>query len=114
MGGLIKSRRADRQNDMRLYCGKCHCIKKLYNKNKKTLDKTEPGGYYKMGISVGQITEFLNLQPTVYTGFTVAMYNFQGRELEKKIFQKTGGMKNEHGNIRSNGSEGNDGSQWWR
>ena len=52
-----------------------------------------------MGISVGQITKSLNLQPTVYTGFTVAMYNFQGRELEKKIFQKTGGMKNEHGNI---------------
>ena len=36
-----------------------------------------------MGISVGQITESLNLQPTVYTGFTVPMYNFQGRELEK-------------------------------
>ena len=51
-----------------------------------------------MGISVGQITESLNLQPTVYTGFTVAMYNFQGRELEKD-FSKTGGMKNEHGNI---------------
>ena len=37
-----------------------------------------------MGISVGQITESLNLQPTVYTGFIVAMYNFQGRELKKQ------------------------------
>ena len=41
-----------------------------------------------MGISDGQITESLNLQPTVYTGFTVAMYNFQGRELEKRFFKK--------------------------